>query len=60
MFLGVDIVKDAKTREADPKVAKHIVRQLRQHKILLQTDGPHDNVLKFKSPLVLQLHDVDR
>ena len=28
------------------------VTVLLQRHILLQSDGPHDNVLKFKSPLV--------
>ncbi len=27
---------------------------------MLQTDGPHDNVLKFKSPLVFSMKDAER
>ena len=60
MFVGVDIVKDPATREPDTEVARHIVQRLKEERILLQTDGPHDNVLKFKSPLVFQIDDADR
>ena len=28
-------------------------------KILLQSDGPHDNVLKFKSPLVFSQDNAE-
>ena len=60
MFVGVDIVKDPETREADSDVARHIVTRLKEERILLQTDGPHDNVLKFKSPLAFQIDDANR
>ena len=60
MFVGVDIVKDPVTREADTEVARHIVGRLKEERILLQTDGPLDNVLKFKSPLVFNIDDANR
>lgn len=66
MFIGVDLVKDRKSREPDTALAQHVVTCLRERKILLQSDGPFDNVLKFKSPLVLSqdnaahlLHNLD-
>ena len=34
--------------------------RLREEKILLQTDGPHNNVLKFKSPMVFSKKDAER
>jgi len=52
MFFGIDLVKDRKTREPNTAAAVHILARLKQDRILLQSDGPHDNVLKFKSPLV--------
>ena len=33
---------------------------LKSQGILISTDGPHDNVLKIKPPLVITAHDIDR
>jgi len=53
MFVGIDLVTSRETREPNPVLAKHILAELKnKNKILLQSDGPYDNVLKFKSPLV--------
>jgi len=61
MFLGVDLVLDGATRAPNARAGSQIVRRLKdQHRILLQTDGPADNVLKFKSPLCFQQKDADR
>ena len=59
-FIGVDLVKDRSTREANPKAAEHVISRLREEKILLQSDGPGNNVLKFKSPMVFQKEDAER
>ena len=52
MFLGIDLVKDRATREPHTALAEHVLARLKQERILLQSDGPFNNVLKFKSPLV--------
>jgi len=52
MFLGIDLVKDRTTREPNTALALHVLACLKERQILLQSDGPHNNVLKFKSPLV--------
>jgi len=52
MFVGIDLVKDRETREPATELAAHVISRLKQEKILLQTDGPFNNVLKFKSPMV--------
>merc|ERR1719187_885484 len=58
MFVGVDLVKDRKTREPDTAAAQHILTRFKEEHILLQSDGPHNNVLKFKSPLVFNLDNA--
>ena len=40
--------------------AAHVTSRLREERILLQVDGPHNNVLKFKSPMVFNKKDADR
>jgi len=51
MFVGIDLVKDRKTREPHTAAAQHVLTRFKEEHILLQSDGPHNNVLKFKSPL---------
>jgi 4-aminobutyrate aminotransferase-like enzyme len=61
LFLGLDLVKDRETREPAGALAQHVLTQLKtEHRILLQSDGPHDNVLKFKSPLVFSAANAER
>merc|ERR1712212_860687 len=51
MFVGIDLVKDRKTREPHTAAAQHVLTRFKEEHILLQSDGPYNNVLKFKSPL---------
>ena len=62
LFVGVDLVKDKDdgTREANPKAAEHILSRMKEEKILAQSDGPYNNVLKLKPPLVFNKSDADR
>jgi len=52
MFLGLDLVTDRETREPATAQAAFVSKRLKERGILLSNDGPHRNVLKFKSPLV--------
>jgi len=58
LFLGVEI----STSEGEPntKLASDIKNYLREHNILIGTDGPFDNVLKIKPPLAFTKSDVNR
>ncbi len=57
LFLGVEMVKD-KSFEPDTVLANHIKNELRNRHILINTDGPHDNVLKIKPPLRFSKEDA--
>ncbi len=52
LFLGVELVTDPETLAPATAAAGWIVNRLRQHGVLASTDGPLDNVLKFKPPMV--------
>ena len=52
--------RDDGTREPNPKAAEHILSRMKEEKILLQSDGPYNNVLKLKPPLVFNKTDADR
>ena len=53
------MVKDRKTREPHTKAAEHAVSRFREEKILMQRDGPFENVLKMKPPMKFSKENVD-
>ena len=59
MFIGIDLVKDRGTREPHTKAAEHALSRFREEHILMQSDGPHENVLKIKPPLAFSKLNVD-
>ena len=61
LFLGIELIKNQETLEPDEATAEYIVNELRiKHKILLSTDGPFHNVLKFKPPLCFTLENANQ
>ena len=58
-FLGIELVEDIKTLKPATQLASNIVNDLRENAVLLSTDGPYDNVLKFKPPMVFSKDDAD-
>ncbi|MCH2181214.1 MAG: aminotransferase class III-fold pyridoxal phosphate-dependent enzyme [Mariniblastus sp.] len=60
LFLGIEIVKDLASREPDARAAKQIVERMKQQRILLSTDGPDHNVIKFKPPMVFDMANAER
>lgn len=58
-FLGLELVSNPETRNPDPELAAEIVNDLRENAVLFSTDGPHENVLKFKPPMVFSMSDAD-
>jgi len=60
LYIGVELVENRGRREPAPAKASQAKERLRDHRILLSTDGPEDNVLKIKPPLVFTRSDADR
>ena len=58
-FLGLELVKDRQTLEPATELASDTVNDLRENGVLFSTDGPYENVLKFKPPMVLSREDAD-
>ncbi len=52
LFIGIDMVSDPQLKTPDAAIAHWLVNALRHRGILLSTDGPFNNVLKFKPPMV--------
>lgn len=51
LFLGVEFVHDREARTPAPDVARYVKERLRERRVLVGTDGPHDNVLKIRPPM---------
>ncbi len=60
LFLGVELVRNRDTREPATDVARYVIERMKDHGILLSTDGPDRNVIKIKPPLVFREADADR
>ena len=59
-FLGIELVLDPKTKEPAPMHASYLVERMKSRKILLSTEGPGHNVIKFKPPMVFSGNDARR
>jgi len=60
LYLGLELVLDRSTREPAAAAASHAANRMRDHGILISTDGPDHNVLKIKPPICLSPADADR
>ena len=60
LFLGVELVRTATTLEPATEEASYVVNRLRDRGILSGVDGPYENVLKLRPPLVFGETDADR
>jgi len=59
LFLGIELVQSKDTLEPATELAGQIVNEMRNRAILLSTDGPLENVLKFKPPMVFSYENAD-
>lgn len=60
LFFGLELVKDRKLRTAATEEANFVVDRMKNvHKILVSSDGPDDNVVKLKPPMVFNKDNVD-
>lgn len=59
MFIGIELVEDRETLEPATRGADRVVNLLREDAVLLSTDGPCENVLKFKPPLSFGRSEAD-
>ena len=52
LFVGAELVRDREARTPDQPKAKAVVEAMKARHVLLSTEGPDDNVLKVKPPIV--------
>ena len=59
LFIGIDLIVNGNLSLPNQKLATKLINTLRLRGILLSTDGPYNNVIKIKPPLVFNKHNVD-
>lgn len=59
LFLGIELVRDRETLKPATEEAGQVVNLLRERSVLLSTDGPYENVLKLKPPMVFGRKEAD-
>lgn len=58
LFIGAELVGDSAARTPDCAKAKQVVEAMKARHVLLSTEGPEDNVLKIKPPIVFGRRDA--
>jgi 4-aminobutyrate aminotransferase-like enzyme/Ser/Thr protein kinase RdoA (MazF antagonist) len=59
LFLGVELVRDRETLEPAAEEADYVMNRMREHGVLLGTDGPYHNVLKIRPPMSFDEGNAD-
>src|SRR6185503_11313330 len=60
LFIGVELVRDRATLEPAAAEASYVVNRMRDHGILIGSDGQHHNVLKIRPPMPFDAADGAR
>ena len=60
LFLGFELVRDRETLEPAAEEATYLVNRMKDGGVLNNTDGPLENVIKLKPPLVFTNANADQ
>lgn len=60
LFVGLELVKDRDVLTPATEETALLVRRLKEKHICLSTDGPWENVIKFKPPMCFSMQDAER
>lgn len=59
LFLGIELVNDRYTKEPATNIARAVCNVARRRGILMGTEGPFDNVLKMRPPMIFSKANAD-
>ena len=59
LYVGVELVRDRKSKTPDKGAATRVVNALRDRNILVGIAGPHANILKIRPPLCFERGHAD-
>jgi 4-aminobutyrate aminotransferase-like enzyme len=60
LFIGVELVENRDTLAPATALAKYVVERMKDEGVLVSTDGPDENVIKIKPPMVFNRENADR
>ena len=60
LFLGIELIENPEILTPASDEAEKIVNDMKDHGILISTDGPDHNVLKIKPPMVFTKDNADQ
>ena len=58
LFIGVELVKDRNTKEPAIDSIKLVVERMKEKGFLMGVDGPYNNVLKIKPPIIFSMENA--
>ncbi|BCH29584.1 hypothetical protein MesoLjLc_15140 [Mesorhizobium sp. L-8-10] len=59
LFLGIELVSDRAAKTPATSLARRVNDGARARGVLIGTEGPHDNVLKMRPPMIFSRADAD-
>ncbi len=59
LFIGIEFVTDRNSLTHAPVLARWVKERAKARHVLLTTDGPYDNVVKIKPPMVFGRAEAD-
>ena len=59
LYIGVELVRDRKSKKPDRDAATRVVDMLRDRNVLVGIAGPHGNILKIRPPLCFKRDHAD-
>ncbi|QPC87602.1 aminotransferase class III-fold pyridoxal phosphate-dependent enzyme [Mesorhizobium sp. NBSH29] len=59
LFLGVELVTDRTTKVPATEIARRVNDGMRERGVLIGTEGPYDNVLKMRPPMIFTKANAD-
>ncbi|UUV05332.1 aminotransferase class III-fold pyridoxal phosphate-dependent enzyme [Ruegeria sp. YS9] len=57
LFLGVELINPDGSEGTE--ICSYVKNRMRDHRILIGSEGPKDNILKIRPPLTIEAEDVD-
>ena len=57
LFVGVELIHQDGSEATD--ICAYVKNRMREHRILIGSEGPKDNILKIRPPLSIEAEDID-
>ena len=57
LFLGLELINPDGSEASE--ICAYVKNRMRDHRILIGSEGPKDNILKIRPPLTIDHHDVE-